>query len=357
MKKMKVLMVLEFAPDYREEFLRQLAAQCELTVVAQNCAKGNLTAPKERVGYSYIEIDSNKFLGFYFQPQLKNIIYSEGWDVLSISTNLRYLTRLFLFFTHKKLRNKWVWRGQVISKNSSKLLLKWFRKKLSLKAAFSLTYSNTELEWLTKLNANIVADTFNNSEASIEEFRKCIPFTKNHKNSLNLLFVGTNKPRKKLERFNNILDLFPNMSVRLIGKDIVDLSFNTSAEKKVELFPSMRGESLNEYFDWADIVVNPGSVGLLVVTAAKHGKPIVIDKYSSHGPEVEAAINSGQPFIDFSSKEEIKKFFDSVIESSNLLDKWSENLQSYVMKEYTIEHMVGKHIKAFSYVVQRNKAS
>src|SRR5690554_3255010 len=102
--KLKVLMILEFAPDYRESFLRMLAEECELTVIAQSCEIVNLKEPDNRGNYKYIEVNSKKRLGFFFQRELKEVIYQEKFNVICSSCNFKYLSRLLLFLLDRNLR-------------------------------------------------------------------------------------------------------------------------------------------------------------------------------------------------------------------------------------------------------------
>lgn len=346
--KLKVLMILEFAPDYRESFLRMLGDECELTVIAQSCDLVNLNAPENRKNYKYIETASKKRFGFFFQKSLKEIIYQENFDVICSSCNFKYLSRLLIFFSDKKIRSKWVWRGQVFGKNSNSAFLT-IKSWIFSKANYLLTYSNFEAEKISQINKKIRAVSYNNSEVSLSEFRLSkMPKGK----SLNLLFVGRYQQRKKIERLFQIAAELEYVQIRLVGPGMknIKLPENLNITNRVEIFNGVRGEGLNQHFDWTHIVVNPGHLGLLVLNAARHNKAIVVDKRSDHAPEVEVAYNSHQPFIDFSNLREAKSFFNSLLGNTQALSSWANDLQLYAKKEYTIEHMVETHMNVFNIV-------
>src|SRR5690606_34776279 len=217
--KPKVLMVVDFAPDYRERFFQKLGQECDLTVVAQNPDIGGLTPPIERIGYNYVELPSKIFFGFVWQPGLANLFKKNEWDVFCIGSNLRHFDRLLIFLKNKSYRKKWVWRGQMFGRSASNKFVLKFRKYLLEKAAISLTYNIEERDRLRSFVRGEI-NTFNNSEVSLQEFRE--PSFLNT-DILNLLFVGRNQPRKKIERLINLAQENEKIRVRLIGPNMDQL--------------------------------------------------------------------------------------------------------------------------------------
>ncbi len=341
---MKVLLILNHAPDYRESFLRELGSQVDLTVVAQPCDPDGLTPPDERVHYRYVEIVPFKFFGLFWQPGLRSILHERPWDVVCVSANLRHISRLFLFLTHQSHRERWVWWGHILGRSESKIL-SIFRKYLVSNAACCLVHGKSIAACLNE-EFGVNAVSFNNTEIKENELRQGV--FEEHK-ELRLLFVGRYQPRKQLERLVALVDRMDSVQVRLIGPGMETLSIPSDllASGRMEIFDRTVGNELNSHFDWADLVVNPGHVGLLVMNAARHGKGIVIDSDSDHAPEFYLAKEAEQPFIPFADIHAVEQFVTEVRKNRALLQHWGAVLQKKAKQEYTIEAMVGTHVRVF----------
>ncbi|MFP4643766.1 MAG: glycosyltransferase [Spirochaetales bacterium] len=347
---MNVLMILNHAPDYREAFLRELGTHksIDLTVVAQPCEPDALTPPECRRAYEYIEIKPVRFFGLSWQPGLGSILRGRRWDVVCVSANLRQLSRIFLFLTNRSYRDKWVWWGLIFGQARSPVL-EAARKQLLKRAAGCLVHSKAVSSRLHR-EYGIQALSYNNTEVSRHEFRPG-SFAK-RKDEIRMLFVGTYKPRKKLERLVEIARRRPDVKIRIVGPGMERLQVDKELRdtNAVQVFGRKTGADLNGDFDWADIVVSPGNAGLLSMNAARHGKGIVIDNDSYHGPEVYLAQEAQQPFISFASASDVDRFIDSVHENPSTLETWGQALQEKARREYTIEHMAAVHVRAFEAV-------
>jgi len=321
---MKVLFILNYAPDYREIFLRELSRYVELTVVAQPCKRVGLKPPEKRIGYEYIEIKPIVIFGFKWEPKLTSVFNKDFYDVYCVSANLRQLSRLFIFIKYKEYRKKWIWWGHIVGKTKN-IFLKKLRKIFLYNAVGCLTHNSVLAEYLKK-EYGIKAVSFNNTEVSKNNFIDGV--YKRH-NKLHFLFVGRNQQRKRLDRLIELVKRRNDVRVKLIGSNMELLQVPVDLIKtcKIEVLGHTTGEELKKHFDWADIVVNPGHVGLLVMNAAKHGKGIVIDKDSNHAPEYILAKEAGQPFISFGNKNEVDNFIDKIKTNPVFLKNLGHRLQ------------------------------
>jgi len=349
---MKVLMILTWAPDYREDFLREIGRQVDLTVVARPCEPDGLSAPESRSGYKYIEIAAFRCCGFAWQPGLRRWLYSDAWDAVCIAANWRQLSNIFLFFTSPSYWTRWIWWGFFLGRSKS-MFIKFLKKPIIKKAAARLTHGKSIVARLQE-EYGIDAISFNNTEIKENEFRVG-KFT-DHK-ALHLLFVGSCKPRKQLDRLVKLAMRRMDVHVRLVGPFMEQLAIPSKLSEtgRVQIFEHTIGKDLNQHFDWADLVVSPGNVGLLVTTAARHGKGIVIDSESYHGPEFYLAKETDQPFISFGDNYAVDQFIDQLHESPALLQQWGKALQDKARQEYTIESMAEIHVKVFKEIAQISK--
>lgn len=354
---LRVLMILDHAPDYRESFFRELGKFCGLTVVAQPCDESGLSAPLTRMGYEYVEIRSWQLCGVIWQPGLERLCEDPKWDILCVAINVRHLARIAAFLGLPGRRTKWVWRGHIFGRTDSRVL-NLLRRYLLMRAAGCLTYSDLQVGMVKRLSG-VSAVSFNNTEVRRCEFRAGIhrAMETSRAMELRMLFVGRFQPRKKLERLIELADRREDVYVRLVGPGMDALSIPDQLfdSGRVQLFGKTSGGALNPHFDWADLVVSPGHVGLLVMNAARHGKGIAIDASSQHAPEFWLAKEAGQPFIDFGSRKAVDSFLDEIGRNRDLLSKLGAELQRVAQSKYTIEYMAAAHMTVFCAVARNNE--
>lgn len=343
-----VLLVLDHAPDYRETFLRVLGRSMRLTVVAQPCDLEGLAPPPQRKGYEYIELHPVEFAGFVWQPELHDVLSGFRWDVVCVALNIRHLSRMRSFYLLPHLHGRWIWWGHVFGRTQSRVLDR-IRKGLLSRSAGCLTY-NEPIARLVKEKYGVNAVSFNNSEVLVEEFRTGHYGTHSE---LRFLFVGRFQERKRLERLVQLAEKWPDVRVRLIGPGMKQLSIPDEllSAGRVQRFGRLRGAELDEHFDWADLVVNPGHVGLLVMNSARHGKGIAIDADSLHAPEYWLAHEARQPFVSFGNKIAVETFLDDLRRNRGLSRQWGQSLQEVARKRYTVEHMAQVHVDAFNKIL------
>lgn len=342
-----MLFIIDHAPDYRESFLSLLGEVVELTVVAQACEKDGLVKPAARQGYSYIELPSYSFLGFRFQFGIKKVFDSQNWDLVCCSLNLRHPLR-YLFFYHRK-ETPWVWWGQVFGRNEF-AFLDTIKKKLITVSDGCLVYTSLIAEKVSAL-ADIPVESFNNSEVLQSEFRSGV-FSQ-EAGKLKILYVGRYQERKKLHRLISLAERNEFIEVRLVGKGMNQLSLpaDKAVRQRVTVYGHTVGNQLNEHFDWCDLVVNPGHIGLLVMNAARHGKGIVIDSSSKHAPEYILAEISSQPFVDFSNDKTVDNFFRMMLYGDSECMALGHALQERARKDFTVESMVRRHFDMFERIL------
>ena len=340
---MKVLFIVDNAPDYREEFFRCLGEQCSLTVLSHPCNPDGLNAPETRKNYHYIEINIRKRGPFFFLAS--PMIDISGYDVLCVDLNPRHLWRFFLFMKNKPLWNRWLWWGHIYGRSNNPLL-NFTRKQFLKRPAAILAYSSTIATRVENEMQKVPVLSINNSQARIGDFMK---LDWPESDALHFIFVGRPQERKRLDRIINLAHLYPLTKWRLIGPgmaDYIDQHFGPAPDN-VSCYDKSSGEELKEHFTWCHAVVNPGHLGLLISNAALHGRPVVIQTNEEHAPEIILAKESAQIFIDFDNKKETDLFFNELMQDISALKLAALRLQDTAKTGYTIENMVEKHMEGF----------
>ncbi len=337
MKAYKVLYLINFAPNYRDNFLTELAKHVDLTVTAYPGNEANLVDPENREGYRFISLKRKKFLGFNFNLD-EFTLANDDYDVVIVGYTLWNPLRMINLFRRKK---RVICEGLIYGKSNS-LVTRFLRKIFIESSEGVLVYSKMVMNRLSEeTNKPIIA--FNNTSYSKLEIKPQALPELNDK--LNIIWVGRYQERKKLERLYDLAKLDSRVRVRLIGPGINEIFTKKIALENFQVFSGAYGDELEQHFAWSHIVFNPGGAGLLVMNAARSGRSIVIDNDSHHGPEIQLAIDAKQDFIDFSNLESVKNYIDSLFEKSNYLQNKAKGLTEQ-MEYYTIEHMAEKYFQA-----------
>ncbi|GAB2989252.1 hypothetical protein GCM10027284_02220 [Cyclobacterium sediminis] len=338
----KVLFLIDHAPNYRESFLRELSHLCHLTVLAHSCERDNLTPPIKRIGYNYIELKQTYGKKLRFNFELPKIIRSIDPDVICVALNPRYPVRIINFLFSISLWSKWIWWGQIFGRSNNFILDK-LRLYLLKKSFGTLVYTDDIANKLSGINVV----SFNNSQFSSKEFKKLDNIIDN---SLKFLFVGRPQKRKNLEYIITLANKNPNFKFRLVGPGMLNYFSDYDIPNNIELFGAAQGENLTNHFKWSNLVLNPGHVGLLVMNAACHCRPIIINSDVNHAPEIILAQESDQFFLNFNSDQDVDLFFSNLSQNKDLIINKGNLLYSNGLKKYTVEMMAKNHMEVFNNV-------
>lgn len=335
MQNFRVLYFVNYAPNYRDVFLRELGKYVDLTVVSYPGKEANLKDPEERVGYKYIGLKRKRFLKINFNT--KEFTLANGdYDVVIVGYTLWNPFRMMNLFRKKK---RVIAEGLIYGK-SNNLITKFLRSWYLNAAEGILVYSKMVKDKLEKeVNKDIIV--FNNTSFSKNEIQPI----KNNKvaERLNVLWVGRYQPRKKVERLIELAKRNKKVNVRLIGPEL-NMLFSNSKFNNLEILDAVYSDELYSHFEWANVIFNPGGAGLLVMNTARFSRPIVIDENGHHGPEVQLAKDAKQEFIDFTDESEVDSVVDRCIENERYLVNQGEKM-AVEIQNYTIEYMVLQYLK------------
>lgn len=338
-KKYKVLYFINFAPNYRDVFLRELGKYVDLTVVSYAGIEANMKDPEERIGYKYICLRRCQFLKFNFNIK-EFTLANRNYDVIIVGYTLWYPFRMINLFRKNK---RTIAEGLIYGRNNdavTRLLRRWY-----LNAAEGvLVYSQMVKEKLEKeIRKPIIS--FNNTSFTRGEINP-LPFHF-EENRLHLIWVGRYQPRKKIERLIEIAANDTRVKLRLIGPGIKENINPETIPDNVTIIAESYGEELTEHFSWAHAVFNPGHAGLLIMNSVHFGRPIFIDQNSQHAPEIQLAKQAGSDlFIDFDDDKQVQALIDKCISERSFLEEKGKILCDIMKQEYTVEYMAQQYYKA-----------
>lgn len=337
MKKYKVLYLINYAPNYRDKFLTELAKYVDLTVTAYLGKEADLVDPEHRDGYKFISLKRKKFLGINFNIDEFALAHND-YDVIIVGYTLWNPFRMINLFRKNK---RVICEGLIYGKSNS-LVTQLLRKVFIEASEGVLVYSKMVKDRLSQETKKPII-IFNNTSYNKHEIKPVVLSQLN--DSLNIIWVGRYQERKKLDRLYDLARLDPRVQVRLIGPGIREAFINKVTLNNFQIFSGAYGDELDQHFAWSHVVFNPGGAGLLVMNAARLGRSIVIDKNSHHGPEIQLAIDANQDFINFSSAEDVRSYIDRLFENPSRLQHQATVLTEQ-MEYYTIEHMTEKYLQA-----------
>lgn len=338
MKKYKIVYFINYAPNYRDVFLKELGKFVDLTVVSYDGKEVNLKNPVSREGYKYIIL--RRIRVFKFNLNIKEYTLANGdFDVVIVGYTLWHPLRMFNLFRTKK---RVICEGKIFGENND--LLTKFARKLFVNAGEGvLVYSKLVKDKLTK-DTNKPIIVFNNTSYSKVDLTPLLlkPVT----NHLNVIWVGRFQSRKKLETLLEIAHKHKNLNFRIIGPGIIEnLKDKAKYISNVELFGETYNADLNEHFAWSHVIFNPGAIGLLVMNAARFKRPLFINPDPNNGAEIQLAIDANQDFIDFSDTDEVKRLVDKLFNEPKYIEDKATALHRE-MYNYTVEYMAQQYLKA-----------
>lgn len=333
--RMKVLYLINYAPNYREPLLRELGKRVNLTVASYRGDSAGLADPEERVGYRFVELKRYRVAGVNFN--LREFFMGFNYDLIIVGYTLWHPLRMANLFRFKPV----VAEGLIYGRSNS-----WITgclRRLFLTVADNiLVYSKLVERRLRNEIKNKEIISFNNTSYALSELKQ-LPITFRD-NRLNILWIGSMKKRKKVHLLVELARRNKSVNIRLIGPGMTNESF-TDVPENLDLLGPLFGDCLEEHFLWSHVVFNPGNIGLLVMNAARYSRCLVIDDNSQHGPEVQLAYDADQIFIDFEDSNMVDSMVSRLLKNSVLLR--SKGIDAFnEMKNYTLEFMVEKYIEA-----------
>jgi len=338
MQNYKVLYFINYAPNYRDVFLRELGKYVDLTVVSYDGQEANLRDPEERIGYKYICLKRRRFFKFNFNIE-EYTLANGDYDVIIVGYTLWNPFRMLNLFRRKK---RVICEGKIYGENND-VITKLSRRLFINAGEGILVYTQMVKKKLQK-ETNKPIIVFNNTSYSESDINPLpMPLVKGQ---LNVIWVGRYQKRKKLEVLINIANEYKNLNFRIIGPGIIEnLQDHANDASNVKLYGEKYGNELNEHFLWSHAVFNPGAAGLLVMNAARLHRPIFINPDPNNGAEIQLAIDANQDFIDFSNFEEVDRLINELFQNPEYLKEKATSMGKH-MHNYTIEYMTQQYLKA-----------
>lgn len=337
MKKYKVLYLINYAPNYRDKFLQELGKHVDLTVTSFPGEEANMKDPEIREGYRYIQLKSIKFLKFNLN--FREYTTANGdYDVIIVGYTLWSIFRMLNIFRPKK---RVICEGLLYGTHNN--FITSFLRKIHLNASEGiLVYSNSVKEKVLKSLPHKEVISFNNTSFFKDDMIPQ-PFNKNE-DGLNILWVGRDRKGRNLKQLIDLAERNPNVNVRIIGIGLYEKyhRFNDTIVN-FEVLGPIFGDDLIEHYKWCHAVFNPGGAGLIVMNTARFARPIIIDKNSYHGPEIDLAKEADQIFIDFTDENKIDNLIKQFIIDKSILEDMGAKMYDK-MHNYTIENMVNKYL-------------
>lgn len=370
-KKLKIAIVLNIIPSYREGFYDALFENkdLEVTVYAQDCIPGlNLktihSSYPDNVKLVKFICAKREKIGWQFLPFYE--IY-KNYDVVVVDGNPRQISH-FLLGTFLRLVGKKVilwtmahsFRGFSPTEN---LRLLWSRMFKNI-----FVYTDDEVEFLRikgfkKHNIIGMNNGLNQKkiDAAILEWDnnklKEWQNKQRFENSILLLSSARLDPKNKfnqiIEALPIILEKFPNLIWCIVGKGIEEDKLRELVKTlKIENNVRFVGEIYKEtdlapWFLSSQLFVHPAAVGLSLLHAFGYGLPIVTNGNKNlHNPEYAAFENgiTGLNFIE-NNIEDLGSVIIKLLSEDFILKDMKVNTQKIAREKYNSEVMLKRFLE------------
>src|SRR5690606_6985047 len=154
---MKVIYFINYAPNYRDVFLRELGKHVDLTVVSYAGAEANMKDPVERTGYKHICLKRKRIWKFDFNVR-EYTLANGDYDVIIVGYTLWSTFRMVNLFRS----NKRVIAEGLIYGRSNHFITKILRRVYLNASEGILVYSDLVKDRL-KLEVDKKIISFNNT--------------------------------------------------------------------------------------------------------------------------------------------------------------------------------------------------
>ena len=254
-------------------------------------------------------------------------------DLNSISSALLLFLRKILF------RQTVIWTHGAYGKESLILIL--FKLLYFSMASIILTYNERSCKIIRSWGyKKSIFPIYNSLGKKI----KHIPKIQRKKNSCNILYLGRVTDIKKLEilvmAYKKIVKNFPFVKLRIVGDNVLK---SNKLNFKIE-DPLYDEKKVSSLFNWADVTVSPGNIGLLALNSIRNGTPIIShNNWDNQMPEYEILVegingfsfneNDADDLADVIVNNFIKSNFkikDSFLEEYN--KKWNTENQIKILE-------------------------
>lgn len=352
MGKLKVLLLTNTIPHYRESIYSGLAEKVDLTIITNSTIK-----EQENKKYIHRTIPFKKKGPFYFHSDLYNT--AQKFDVVIVMFDISWLSYMNLVLRKKRSYKIILWGIGVSTKSGfgkeSSQIIEKARYFIARRADSLLFYSefpvNRYLErGVKESNIFIAHNTI-----------KCDYIYKHVENRVRdtFLFVGTLYPSKKidilLESFKRVHKQIPNyIKLKIIGKGSESEFVKTwiaenEMSDRVFLEGEKRGRELEEYFERALATISPGQAGLAVLESFSYGVPFVTSSDAITGGE-RLNIKNGETGYLFDSEKDLDSLLLDMV-SDPKSDSFYENIYNYYREKRQPSNMVDGIYKAIKHVV------
>ncbi|OGO29003.1 MAG: hypothetical protein A2W33_07365 [Chloroflexi bacterium RBG_16_52_11] len=369
-KTLKIAVVINILPSYREGFYRRLFARDDLFVKVY-CQEA---IPGSNLKTIHDQYPENVVLVKSFTAKNEKIVWQSlpwrecltGYDVVFVEGNPRYLSHAILATLMKIFRKRVVlwtmahsFRANTLTEN---IRLLWSRI-----FDFLFVYSDSEVAFLRKKgfkNSSIVGMNNGLDQKKIDATIQLWPRDKvdawrkeqNLQGNRLLLSCARLEPKNKFKQFIQalpaIVDEFSDVVWCVIGGGVEQPALESLIQaanltKHVRFIGALYDEAeLAPWFLSSEILVHPAAIGLSILHAFGYGLPVVTHKnWAHHGPEYSAfepgltGQNFAEDDVDGLAETVIRLLRDN--ESRKQMKRY---VQALTREKYNVDTMVDRFV-------------
>lgn len=375
---MKVVYLYDNLPAYRIDFFsllsKKLKEQGDEFKVVHGKVKSGKEFSKQAADNLPFDVEALEIrttnMGVFKMLRivgLVNKMKAEKPDAIVLQFHVAVISYWFLYFYLKRHHIPYLIWECGFTRETLKSFVVGFRQKLNdytyRNAASCISYSHYFRNYLLglgkKLGDVIVAQNTINIEKIIKE-RNITAEQRTFDHDINILSVGALISRKNVdssiiavarllkENYHIVFDIVGNGPDR---ERLEAVAKNNQCGDKVVFHGAKYGNDLQVYFEKSDVLVLPGTGGLVINEAMAYGLPILSTKGDDTVPDLldgNGYLIKGLGDVE-AIYEAMKKFLDLSSEEKKKMAIRSEEL---ILELATLENMASKHVEALNHVLK-----
>jgi len=364
----KVAIVQVKIPHYREELFIAVCKRVPgIKIFHSSYLSNDGLVESLSFPFSNEHVNVTEVRGFTLQKLTKQILFDD-YNYVVLGLELKILSNLLIAVLCRIRKIKlifWTHGYNVhLKEKNIRFFVDRFVKTILMRMAFKILlyteYGYKELiRWRIPARKIIILNNTINEklyEFYITKFRTSEKIIGSDKEKLKLAMVGRLTKAKKIEILIDLVVLlrtsYPQVSALIIGdgperERLEALAKVKGVEDRVVFYGTINEpESLVPLLMKADMMVQPGAVGLSIVTSFICGLPFITFQDAGHGPEIAYLKSDCNGYIG-RSLEDIKEWIIHNYSNKERMEKLRQGCFKVIEDEVKFEYFIDRFVSAF----------
>lgn len=344
---MKVSFVHKLIYDYRLSFYESLGREPDIDLTVLHSGE---SMRQETSSFKEVILAEKKFGGFFWQQEIGR--YLEGQDVVVYLFDIRYISSIQRIVRRLDDSRVLFWGIGLGESKISRLIGNRFRVFMTRYADRVAVYMPGNKDFLIESGAQGEKIFVSPNTVEVKN-----PFLPELSDRSRIVFLGSLKPRKRLE---DLLIAFSRVSQKLpeeIGIDVIgggdinryqELATSLGIKDRVKFIGHLTDETvIGRIFSKAIVCVSPGQIGLTVLHSFAFGTPFVTSFDAITGGEKENLKHGKTGLFYDGSIGQLADLIESLVTNPEYAHGMGAAAYQYYQDSMTLDKLTNSFLKQF----------